>query len=456
MVPQTPANALPPTVPALRLVTDVLHWSRGYEPGAARATATELLDEVGIHAESYYKRPHQLSGGMAMRVAIAAALATRPWFLVLDEPSSGLDPIVRRKLADLLLSVADQASITLVVVTHDLWMVNHLCERVIAVEQGRVAADGDPSQLASTRIGRIAREHSEVARQMSSRAAASSAEHHDAEPVLTFEGVSVDYTAPGSVRRKVRALSDVSLALRAGQSVGVIGPSGAGKSTLALTAAGLLRPAMGAVIRNPTRPPHTHGRRANDYGVRMVFQNPFATINPRYTVGRWLEKAISRDRRDGDLYHSVVELLQMVDLPDAVRHARPAQLSGGQCQRAVIAACLASGADVLVMDEPVSMLDPVARDEVIAVLRELRQRQRWSYLLVSHDILSIMQLCEFLVVLDRGCVVECGPLDRIVACPQRDITRRLMEAYYAPTRHHAATSGSHEKTCSGDSSGNDR
>ncbi len=431
MVPQTPLNALSPTIPALRLVADVLQWSHGYDKDAAQSHAMDLLREVRIDAQSYHKRPHQLSGGMAMRVAIAAALATRPWFLVLDEPSSGLDPIVRRELADLLLNVADQAGTTLVVVTHDLWMVSYLCKRVVVVEHGRIVADGDLGELSATRIGRIAHEQARGVRTPLAQASTPSLPQHDAAPVLRLRGVSVEYRVAGSLRRRVRALSDVSLTLRAGESVGVIGPSGAGKSTLALVAAGLLRPTHGTVTRSTHGALSESARRSSHAATRMVFQNPFATVNPRHTIGRWLSRILTQGRCSRKRRRSVAELLDVVGLPEAVRDARPAQLSGGQCQRAVIAACLASDVDLLVMDEPVSMLDPVARDEVIGVLSELRRIQCWSYLLVSHDISPVTRLCDHLIVLSEGGVVEHGPLDKVLASPRHELTWQLLEAYGA-------------------------
>lgn len=250
-------------------------------------------------------------------------------------------------------------------------------------------------------------------------------------PVLEAKNIRVEYRVGVPWLHRIVALDDVSLSLCEGTSVGVIGPSGSGKTTLALACAGLLRPSQGQVLHEGLDAYERWTRRATrgPLPVQMVFQNPFAALNPRRTIGAWLAK-IFRLRNDQQWNKGQIpeDCLTMVNLPPTVSSAFPGQLSGGECQRACIAACIAAGARALILDEPLSMLDPIASEEVLDRLLTLQRSQGWAYLVVTHDLWVVSKLCQEVLVLSEGRVTEQGTVTTVLEKPQHPVARQLVEA----------------------------
>lgn len=247
-----------------------------------------------------------------------------------------------------------------------------------------------------------------------------SGDTRQAAPALQVTNLTVRF---GRHSRPV--LHGVSFALAAGGALGVIGRSGSGKTTLALCSAGLLKPALGEVHHEGCRP-YRHWSalaKRRPSPVQMVFQDPFLALNPRRTIGAWLELI---ERRAGGSSQGTKSILEHVRLHDALRERRPAALSGGELQRVCIAAALVAGAKVLVLDEPVSMLDAPARRTIVKILRDLRGRLRASYLVVTHDFSFLAEVCESVIVLDGGSVVEQGPVPAILENPRESVTAALV------------------------------
>ncbi|MEW8437671.1 MAG: dipeptide/oligopeptide/nickel ABC transporter ATP-binding protein [Candidatus Thiodiazotropha taylori] len=240
---------------------------------------------------------------------------------------------------------------------------------------------------------------------------------------MELHSVSVVYPSHGI---HTAALSGVSLTLAVGETVAIVGRSGAGKTTLALVAAGLLRPVAGEVRH--------FGRVLKNVSsgapspIQMVFQNPYAALNPRRTIRSWLRLILAR-RRLGKS-EGVEQFLALAGLPESRLDALPGQLSGGECQRACIAASLAAKGRGLILDEPVTMLDSIARQTVVRTLQQLRESRNLSYLLITHDLALATELCDQAYVIDEGRIIEGGALTDVFTKPTKEMTRKLVNASF--------------------------
>lgn len=348
--------------------------------------------------------PHELSGGLRQRALIASALAASPAVLVADEPTTALDATVQARILDLLREIAD-AGTAVVFVSHDFAAVRHLADRVLVMRRGEVVESGavvdvlESPQHPYTRQLIAATTH---APRVSDPAPAA--------PVLTATAVSKTFTG-------VPAVVDASFVVPRGRTLGIVGESGSGKTTLARMIVGVEHPEQGELRWEP-------GHR-----VQLVHQNPLGAFDPRWSIGRSLREALAaggvpRAQRR----HRVEELLAEVDLEPGLAARRPAALSGGQRQRAAIARALAADPDVLVLDEPVSALDPSVRERVLQLLLHLQRERRLTMLFVSHDLDVVRAVADEVLVMQDGRIVEHGSIAEVFDAPQHPFTRELLAA----------------------------
>ena len=348
--------------------------------------------------------PHELSGGLRQRALIASALAATPDVLVADEPTTALDATVQARVLDLLRSIAD-AGTAVVFISHDFAAVRRVADRILVMRGGRVIESGgasgvlDDPQEEYTRTLIAATRHRP-------RAAAAVA----GDPVLTVSGASKAFG-------RTPAVVDVSFSLGRGRTLGIVGESGSGKTTLARMVLGVERPDAGRV--------RWHGERR----VQFVHQNPLGAFDPRWTVGRSLREALeAAGVPRGARAERVGALLAEVDLDPALALRRPAALSGGQRQRAAVARALAADPDVLVLDEPVSALDPSVRERVLALLLRLQRERGLTMIFVSHDLDVVAAVADEVLVMQAGEIVEQGAVADVFASPRHPFTRELLAA----------------------------
>ena len=394
------------------------------------ALALAGLDEPAVRAA---QRPGELSGGMRQRALIASAIVSEPTIVVADEPTTALDATVARGVLDLLAQLRD-AGRAVLLVTHDLGAVARLADDVAVLDAGRVVEHGPVAEVLCRPRHEVTRSLLAAvprgARQSSSSASSTGASEHGADgpgavpEVLRARGLSHRYRLPGG--GQVAALDDVDLVVRRGEALGVVGGSGSGKSTLARMLVAAEQPDAGAVELDGeawTEVPERR-RRARRGLVRLVPQDPLGSFDPRWSAGRILRAAlaVSGSRR------SAAELLAMVRLPEAVLRRRPRSLSGGQRQRLAIARALAAEPAVLVLDEPVSALDVTVQAAILDLLVELQERTGTALVLISHDLAVVRKVCESVAVMDRGRIVEHGPVEDVWAAPAHPVTRELLEA----------------------------
>ncbi|MGN7189967.1 ABC transporter ATP-binding protein [Curtobacterium sp. MCBA15_004] len=436
-VGQEALGALDPLRPVGREVADALRLH-------TRTTAAERVDAVRAALTAVGLDPDlatdgrladTMSGGMRQRALIAAATVASPALVVADEPTTALDAAVAVTVME-QLRAAQERGAGLLVITHDLGLVAGWADRVVVVDGGTVVEQGPvdrvfaaPGHPATEALVRAARTGVERTARPDDRAASGTRDRTagaDAPALLAADGLSRTFA-------QVRAVDDVSLAVRPGRVLGVIGASGSGKTTIARMLLGLEDPDAGTVTLDggAWAPLPERDRRARRHRVAAVVQDPGATFDERWTVERVLADALSdgRERRArGPLADRVDDALRQVGLDPALRPRSPRTLSGGQRQRLAIARALATEPEVVVLDEPVTALDATVQDAVLTLLERLRDATGVAMVFVSHDLRAVRRTADDVLVVHRGRVVEHGPAAPVFDAPEHPETVRLLRA----------------------------
>lgn len=470
MVLQSGMNALNPVRTIRKHFYDVFEAHRHVPHGTYAARASELVAKVELPENVLDRYPGELSGGMRQRVSIAIALSLEPELLVFDEPTTALDVLVQHAVMDTIRSLQKSENFTAILISHDLGIVLESTERVLVMHEGRVVEDASSRDIlerpqdkytqmllshyadpraevvkipgfldAATRRERgITRADAALTNTVTVVGGARQVRQSDAAIVVS--GVSKVYPAPRRGETPVTAVDNVSFRLEPGASLALVGASGSGKSTIAGLVTGIITPTQGSVHFGETNVSTLRGRKLRDLrkNVQMVFQDPYAALNPLHTVEYTLSRPILNftDRRGEAARARMLELLETVGLSPAEQFAAklPHQLSGGQRQRVVIARALASDPQVLIADEPVSMLDVSLRAGVLGLLEDLREQWGVSMLYITHDLLSARLVTDNIMVLNQGRVVESGVTAEVLQRPQDPYTVRLLDAVPDPTR----------------------
>jgi peptide/nickel transport system ATP-binding protein len=388
----------------------------------------EVLAEVGLPDPDVRARQRsgELSGGMRQRALIAAALVTRPPLLVADEPTTALDATVAARVLDLLAGLRDRGT-ALVLVTHDLAAVARVADRVVVLDAGAVVEEGPVARVLHEPAHPVTRALVAAARLADGPGDVPA----PGAPVLVGQDLHRSFALPGGGR--VAAVDGVDVEVRAGEAVGLVGGSGSGKTTLARLLLAADQPDSGVVTLDggPWSALPERARRAVRPRVRLVPQDPLGSFDPRATVRDVLRGAVRAGAALRDVPAAVPtpeDLIARVHLPADVLDRRPRTLSGGQRQRVAIARALATEPRVLVLDEPVSALDVQVQAAVLDLLVELRRRDGLTLVLVSHDLGVIRRVCDTVLAMSGGRVVERGPVAEVFAAPEHPVTRELLAA----------------------------
>ncbi|EED96843.1 ABC transporter ATP-binding protein [Burkholderia multivorans] len=442
MIFQEPMTALNPlyTIGAQIAETIVLH--DGVSAAEARKRAIALLARTGIaepdrRVDSY---AHQLSGGQRQRAMIAMALACRPRLLLADEPTTALDVTIRAQIVDLLLELqreeAEKRGMAILLITHDLNLVRRFAERVAVMERGRLVESGSVERIFAEP------QHPYTQRLLNSRPQRAVAPVMPIAPVLLdARHVSVQFARkrPGLAgwfgTTPVTAVSDVSVSVRQGETLGIVGESGSGKSTLAMALLGLQKTVDGDIQFQGRALSTYRGReqtalRAN---MQVVFQDPFSSLSPRHTIERIVGEGLELHRPDltPDARRAKsVAVLREVGLDRTVLHRYPHEFSGGQRQRIAIARALVLEPRVLILDEPTSALDVSIQQQVLKLLANLQQKYNLGYVFISHDLEVIGAMAHRVAVMQGGMIVESGDVEQIFARPSHPYTQKLLKAVW--------------------------
>jgi peptide/nickel transport system ATP-binding protein len=377
----------------------------GLHPGERPQRVLDLLSAAAMPEPERRARshPHELSGGLQQRALIASALAADPAVLVADEATTALDATVQARILSLLRGVADTGK-AVVFISHDFAAVRRVADRVLVMRDGVIVEQGGVDEV-------MRAPRTEYTKQLvaASTPAPRASVRTSGAPLLQAFSVSKEFDRP--------AVADATFALGAGRTLGIVGESGSGKTTLARMIVGVQRPDSGAL------------QWASPQRVQLVHQNPLGAFDPRWSIGRSLREALqAAGLRRRERPARVAELLIEVGLDPSLAARRPRELSGGQRQRAAIARALAADPQVLVLDEPVSALDPTVRQRVLDLLARLQRERALTMVFVSHDLAVIASVCDDVLVMQDGIIVEQGLVSDVFADPRHPFTRELLAA----------------------------
>ncbi len=436
LMPQDPGAALHPVLRVRTQIGEVLR-AHGVRDRAVRtARITDGLADVGLVGDPRFASafPHQLSGGQRQRVVLARAVAPDPEVLVADEPVSAADAPLRLELLDLLRRLAVERRAALLLISHDPADLARVADRVVVMRDGRVVEAGEAATVWRCPGDAFTRELLAALPTLTGHPtdAASAA---DSPVLLVADSVGRTYATAG---RAVCALDSVDVVVRAGRTVAVVGPSGAGKSTLARCLALHERPTTGRIEIAGRDPWAVHGleRRRLRRRVQLVLQDAATAFHPRYTVHEAvaeplavLDPAPAADRR-----RRVAAVLEEVELPAALTHQHVARLSGGERQRVALARALAADPDVLILDEALASLDLRSRARLVDLLRRLQRDRRLGFLLVSHDLATVTDLADEIVLLADGRAVERASPGDLLHDPRHPEAQRTVAAVHSLRR----------------------
>nr|WP_312379048.1 ABC transporter ATP-binding protein [Delftia acidovorans] len=439
MVFQEPMTALNPVMTCGAQIDEMLAQHLSLGKAERREKILDTMHRVRLPEPEriFASYPHQLSGGQRQRIIIAMALILRPALLICDEPTTALDVTTQAEILKLILELQTENNTAVLFITHDFGVVAEIADEVVVLELGAMIEKGDKTAVLT--------QPREPYTKMLLDAVPELAAHkrptprYD-KPLLEAVKLSKTYVMGSwpAKRRTVRAAMDVSLKVGPGETIGIVGESGSGKSTIARCIARLIDPTSGDIFAGGRSVAKVRGSALSPFRrtVQVVFQDPYRSLNPRQTVGASIiEGPVNFGMDSEQAWQRAEELMRLVRLsPDALRRY-PSEFSGGQRQRISIARALACEPKVLIADEAVSALDVSVQAQILKLLDEIQQQSGIGILFITHDLRVASQICDSVIVMSQGRVVEQGAVNDVFFAPQQQYTRELLAA--APGRDFA-------------------
>lgn len=428
---------------SIELHQDPLHSLTGAE---IEARIIALLERVGLPdpASRLGAYPHQLSGGQRQRVMIAMALANGPELLIADEPTTALDVTIQAQILDLLMLLKQQDGMGMLFITHDLGIVRQIADRVCVMQDGKIVETGPTKDIFN------APQHSYTQKLLNAHSVGAP-QPFDPSASVIAEAKNAKIWFPiqrGLLKRTVghvKAVNDVSLTLRAGETIGIVGESGSGKSTLAMAIMRLIS-FQGKIVFDgrDIGALKTRDLRALRKDMQIVFQDPYGSLSPRITCAQIIAEGLGvHGTPSGSSQEDLVdEILQEVGLDPEMQHRYPHEFSGGQRQRIAIARAMVMRPKLVVLDEPTSALDMTVQVQIVDLLRNLQKAHGLAYLFISHDLRVVRAMSHSVIVMKEGDVVEHGPVSDVFEAPKTQYTRGLMAAAFGSSAQMPLDTGS--------------
>lgn len=472
MIFQEPMSSLNPVFTVGNQIAEVLCLHMGLSRKQARQRVLELLKEVGIPSpetkiDAY---PNQLSGGQQQRVMIAMAIACEPKLLIADEPTTALDVTIQKQIIDLLESLRKRRQMSMLFITHDLALVGEIADKVIVMRHGEIREQGAAEEVLEQPKDVYTRALLYCRPQMSQRPyrlPVTSDFMRQEDDVLveqSFDALEIPerkrglngdeqiilevkdlkksfYSRKGLFgKEEFQAVKGVSFKLAKGKTLGLVGESGSGKTTVGLLLMRLHQASGGqAFIEGKDILSLTEKEFAKyQRKIQIIFQNPYASLNPRFTIGQILLEPMqihNIGKDDAERKQIALGLLERVNLPEQAYYRYPHEFSGGQRQRIAIARCLTLKPEILICDESVSALDVSVQAQVLNLLQDLQDEFGLSYIFISHDLSVVKYISDQVMVMNHGEVVEIANSDELYAHPQHDYTKRLLQAIPQGIQH---------------------
>lgn len=437
MIFQEPMSSLNPIYTIGSQIVEAIRVHSKLSRKQAEARALDLLRQVQIpEPEARLKQyPHQLSGGQRQRVMIAMALSNDPDVLIADEPTTALDVTVQAQILNLIRDLQKKRGMAVVLITHDLTIVKQFSDYVYVMQHGEMREHNTTERLFA------APKHPYTRKLLASEP------HGTAKPLpensgvlLTANGVRVSFMMRygGLFKPELKelvAVDDLGLTLKRHETLGIVGESGSGKTTFGQSLLRLNEPVAGEVIFDGERVDGRSRSQMRPLRSRMqvVFQDPFASLNPRMTVGQIIEEGLvinGLGKTKAERLERVRDALEAAGMPGNILSRFPHEFSGGQRQRIAIARAVALEPEFILLDEPTSALDLSVQAQIIDLLRKLQDERGLSYLFISHDLKVVRALCHRVIVMQRGRIVEEGPVEEVLNRPKTEYTQRLVRAAF--------------------------
>ncbi|KZS50972.1 ABC transporter ATP-binding protein [Rhizobium anhuiense] len=442
MIFQNPTSHLDPVMRIGDQIAEGIRYHQGLGAREARAAATDILAQVGFPdpVRQYDSYPHEFSGGMRQRAMIGVALSCNPKILIADEPTTALDVTIQAQILRLLIDIRDRRGLSIILITHDLGIVAQTCDRIAVLRGGKLLEEG-PKRTILTRPQHpytinLINSHPSLPGETAAPLPEIAEAGQPARPLLEIDDLHVRFRAGGALlkggAKTVSAVAGVSLQIMPGETVGIVGESGSGKSTLARAVLGLTPLSSGHVTFDGVdlALQKSAGLAKLRRETAMVFQDPYNALNPRLTIGQMLAEVLKVQGKvaKADIPARINALLDLVGLEREFAGRKPRSMSGGQCQRAGIARALAVDPKLIIADECVAALDVTIQAQIIELFRELTAKMNLTLMFIAHDLAIVRNLCERVVVMYRGEIVEEGRSEEVFARPKHPYTAALIAA----------------------------
>ena len=443
MIFQDPMSSLNPYITIGSQLGQILAQHTDLTKKEREEKCVEMLNLVGITnpKKRFDGYSFELSGGMRQRVMIASALLTSPKLLIADEPTTALDVTVQEKILDLILEVRDRFNMSVILITHDLGVVARTCEKVLVMKQGRLQEKGELNQIYYSPESEYTRELLNKSKQInlvdSKDLKKEEKTDYEENKLVEAEEVSVLFDLPKeglfAPRELIAAVDGVSAEILEGEIIGVVGESGSGKSTFSRTILGLQKVTSGElrVLGQNLNSQKTFVGKTLRKRMQVVFQDPFSSLNPRMTIQEILLEPLLVFFSDQDRslqFDRIRDVLVEVGLDEHFLGRYPHELSGGQCQRVAIARALLPIPELLVCDEAVSALDASVRAEIIDLLVRLKNDRGLTILFIAHDLAVVRKICDRVIVMEKGKIVEQGDTETVFQNPKEEYTKNLISS----------------------------
>ncbi|MFK4825401.1 ABC transporter ATP-binding protein [Paenochrobactrum sp. BZR 588] len=436
MIFQEPMTALNPVIRVGEQITEVLDVHTNLSAAEKRAKVINIMEQVHLPdvERIYQSYPHQLSGGQRQRIMIAMALILEPAVLIADEPTTALDVTTQKQILALIAELQEKHGTAVLFITHDMGVVAEIADRVCVMRSGEIVEYGTIRDVLTNPQQQYTKDLLASVPSLNPREAR---EEVTSEAVIKVRDLGMTYKVGGLFRMKAgtRASRDVSFDLQPGKTLGIVGESGSGKTTVARSIMRLIEPTEGEIIIDGRNIAHLGRREMKPFRqkLQVVFQDPFRSLNPRWTIEQSLtEGPLNYGVPYDEAVREAKRLLKIVSLPEDSLKRYPHQFSGGQRQRIAIARAVALRPDILVADEAVSALDVSVQAQVLDLLAELQKETGIAIIFITHDLRVAAQICDEVLVMQRGQVVEQGKAADVLGRPSHEYTRSLIEA--APGR----------------------